>query len=122
MMSDTEQTFRRRCALLANQCADHSDGLRGRWFPVLTEDSNRDTLTVWLQTNDPNGCYTDDLAEGDGFDPLTLDGAWTALSDIVADATGQHPGVDADWCPEPDAQVQARNDAMVERQCRGGAK
>lgn len=36
---------------------------------------NRDQLIAWLRWNDPNGIYTDEDSEREGFDPITLDEA-----------------------------------------------
>ena len=58
--------------------------------PVLSEDSARETLVLWLQWCDPNGSHTDELALRDRCDPYTLDRAWTALAEMLSiDADGR---------------------------------
>jgi hypothetical protein len=41
------------------------------WIKTAT----RETMIEWLCANDPNGCYTDEDAEAECFEPLTLNGA-----------------------------------------------
>lgn len=85
-MTNAEQIAalpRERIAELVN-IASHGSRRGGR--PVLTGASDRETLIAWLQWNDPNGCHTDALAAVEGFEPYTLDRAWEAVADMVADA------------------------------------
>lgn len=39
---------------------------------ALLVSNNREMILDWLQWNDPKGCYTDDLAEDEGFPPMEL--------------------------------------------------
>ncbi len=57
----------------------------GAYAPRLSSDSDRETILAWLQWCDPNGCFTDELGESEGFDPLTLSEAWEAVSAMIAD-------------------------------------
>jgi hypothetical protein len=41
---------------------------------------NRESLIDWLQTNDRNGIYTDELAKGEGYEPLTRIGALNIIN------------------------------------------
>ena len=41
---------------------------------------------MWLQWNDPNGCYTDGLAAMDDVDPMTVAEAWACLATTLDDA------------------------------------
>jgi hypothetical protein len=50
--------------------------------PRLTPESSRETLLAWLQWNDRNGVYLDHLAIADGAEPMSLDEAWTAISEV----------------------------------------
>jgi len=54
--------------------------------PSLASESGREVLLAWLQWNDPNGCYTDDLAATEGFAPMTTADAWAHLANVLADA------------------------------------
>lgn len=42
---------------------------------------DRESLQVVMQRCDPNGCWTDDLSEGEGFTPPTLDELHEFLAD-----------------------------------------
>lgn len=53
--------------------------------PKLSATSPRETLIEWLTWNDANGCYTDDAAELEGADPLTVEDAWKAIADAMRD-------------------------------------
>lgn len=58
---------------------------RYRGAPPLQWNSSRETVTRWLQWNDPNGAHTDALAEAEDIDPYDLDSAWEALEQMVQD-------------------------------------
>jgi hypothetical protein len=51
---------------------------------AISVDTPRAALCAALQACDPNGCHTDALAIAEDFDPYTLEGAWEALAEIVA--------------------------------------
>ena len=46
-------------------------------------DSTREELVDWLQAMDRNGCWTDEDASAEGFDPLTLAEAWAAVTEMI---------------------------------------
>ena len=48
--------------------------------------SGREVLLAWLQWNDPNGCYMDDLAAAEGFAPMSIADAWTHVAGTLEDA------------------------------------
>lgn len=50
----------------------------------LSADSDRGDLISWMQWNDPNGSHTDTEAAAEDVDPYTLETAWDALGDMVA--------------------------------------
>jgi hypothetical protein len=54
--------------------------------PLLRADSARENLLAWLQWCDPNGCYTDELAAAEDFDPITLAEAWDHLASTLEGA------------------------------------
>ena len=55
--------------------------------PLVAVDSSLETLTMWMQWNDPNGVYYEaDACEADGYDPMTLEDAWQLLADTTVDA------------------------------------
>lgn len=72
----------REIAALANECARLS---RYAGAPTLRAESTRETLTEWLQWCDPNGSHTDDLAIAESCDPYTLERAWDAIAEMLAD-------------------------------------
>ena len=51
--------------------------------PHLTADSSVETLSRWLQWNDPNGAHTAARTRAEGFDPYTLDEAWDLIDEAV---------------------------------------
>lgn len=52
-------------------------------FPRLSADSPLPILIVWLQANDPNGCYTAEEAALNGYNPLTVSTAWQLIADAL---------------------------------------
>jgi hypothetical protein len=75
---------RRRIAAAANVGRERRRGAhRG---PKLSERSTREDVLGWLQWNDPNGSYTDELAKTEAGGPLapyTFDMAWETLEEMV---------------------------------------
>jgi len=49
----------------------------------------REQVIDWLCWNDPNGCYTDEDAEAEGYEPLSLEEAGNALQSSRSFATGE---------------------------------
>lgn len=45
--------------------------------------ASREDLIAWLQDNDPNGCYTDELAAVEDLKPLTLEQARSMFLDCI---------------------------------------
>ncbi len=65
---------------------DANNAARGgdRTYPRLTAASSADDIATWIQTCDPNGCHTADLATAEGFVPYTTEGAWLELAAMLA--------------------------------------
>jgi hypothetical protein len=74
-----ETAARVRLVELANEAGRRA----GRGAPGLAADSAAETIAQWLQTNDPNGVHTAELAARDGIDPYTPDAAWRALAQVL---------------------------------------
>jgi hypothetical protein len=74
-------------SVLAERANEAASLSRRAGAPRLTAESTRETLIAWLQWNDPNGSYTDELADIEGFDPMDLPTAWDALREMVESAT-----------------------------------
>ncbi len=53
--------------------------------PVLRAESPREDVVAWLQWNDPNGAHADELAVMDRVPTYTLEGAWSALAEIIGE-------------------------------------
>lgn len=51
--------------------------------PSLSDESTREQLIAWLSWNDPNGSYTDEALAVEDYEPMTTEGAWEAISDVV---------------------------------------
>lgn len=54
--------------------------------PVLSADSDPETIARWLQWNDPNGIHTAELAATDDCDAYDDVTAWDALAEALSDA------------------------------------
>jgi hypothetical protein len=68
----------------ANRCATESRG--GARAPYLTATSPREAVLRWLQWNDPNGCYLDELCEPEFGDPLSEEDAWRLLDECMVES------------------------------------
>lgn len=71
---------REALAALANEAARTS---RRSGAPLLSAESSREVVLDWLQWNDANGCFTDERAAVEDFDPMTLDEAWSLVFEAL---------------------------------------
>lgn len=69
---------------LAKRANDALKGSRARAYaPRLNAFSDREDLIGWMVCNDGNGCFTDEDSIAEGWDPMTIEDAWSLLQTIL---------------------------------------
>lgn len=51
----------------------------------LYDIGSREAILEFLQKNDPNGVYTDQISHDEGYDPMTYDEALLELEGVIND-------------------------------------
>lgn len=54
--------------------------------PVLSVESSLETLCLWLQWCDPNGCHSLEACEAEDTHPHTIESAWDALAEMLEES------------------------------------
>jgi hypothetical protein len=52
----------------------------------LVETGTREEIIAWLEWNDPNGVWNDKDSEAEGWQPITLEGARSAMRKALSES------------------------------------